>query len=407
MNARELVDRIRSGPSSLMLLKPIRFRPRRSHRSNPCDFNDLLQALQSSETIRDVYLLSRLMIGISEEQWVRLVKTIGSMKGIKYLTLYCEPGSRNFDPFQAVADAINNSHSLTRIVLSIDWRSTSFPNDPSGMFALAKALREHTNLQEFTWVDINPDQLEAMNSAAVDPVLRVLPMCPHLRMVTILTQCGSTDAMKSLLQLQSTTELKVRLNTEQWFAVVDEIRLGRYRVVSLTLIVAHPATRSEATEAVKAVASAIKLDQTLEHLTLVMQDVFTDEAGMVLAEALTVNKHLRTIGLSGSTFRVQAYKAFSAMLRVNTSLILKLPPFKKAGADEKLLASRTQMVIEQRLNKAGRGGLMVPKKTTREEYVDALHRLDTINVNKNHAFRLSCLHSLLRLNPSVICVSRK
>jgi hypothetical protein len=407
MNACELVDHIRSGPASLRLCTPLRFRPRRLHRYNPCDFNDLLKALRCSETIRNVFGLSRLTMGISEEQWVRLVKTIGSIKGLEYLTLNCTPGSHDFDPFHAVADAVKNAHSLVRLIASVNWRSPSFPRDPSGMFALAKALRQHTNLQEFTWLDsCSPGQLKAMNSA-VDPVLRALPACPHLRKVSILTECGSADGMKNLLQLQSTTDLCVRLNTEHWLPVVDEIRLGRCHVVSLTLIVALEATRSEATEAVKALASAILLDQTLEHLTLEMEDVFTDEAGVALAEALTVNKHLRMITLPVAALGVEAYEAFSAMLRVNTSLVLMLPSFETAGADEKLHASRKQMVIEQRLNKAGRGRLMVSKETTREDYVDALHRLNTCNVDDSHAFRVSCLYSLLRLNPSVLCVSER
>jgi hypothetical protein len=48
MNPRELVDHIRSGPTKLVLGKPLRFR--RRTRSNPCDFNEFLQALRSSET---------------------------------------------------------------------------------------------------------------------------------------------------------------------------------------------------------------------------------------------------------------------------------------------------------------------------------------------------------------------
>jgi hypothetical protein len=52
MNPRKLVDHIHSGPAELVL--EIRLRFRRRTRSNPCDFNEFLQALRSSETIRDV-----------------------------------------------------------------------------------------------------------------------------------------------------------------------------------------------------------------------------------------------------------------------------------------------------------------------------------------------------------------
>jgi hypothetical protein len=94
---------------------------------------------------------------------------------------------------------------------------------------------------------------------------------------------------------------------------------------------------------------------------------FTNEAGVALAEALTVNTTLRMISLNAECSFVYdelgapAYEAFSAMLRVNTSLVLKLPTFKTDGADAKPLESRNEMVIEQRLNKVGRGKLFAPR----------------------------------------------
>jgi hypothetical protein len=66
MNPRELVDHIRSGPAAVYLDEPLRFR--RRTRSNPCDFNEFLQALQSSETIQWVYSDSQLELGITEDE---------------------------------------------------------------------------------------------------------------------------------------------------------------------------------------------------------------------------------------------------------------------------------------------------------------------------------------------------
>jgi hypothetical protein len=56
-----------------------------------------------------------------------------------------------------------------------------------------------------------------------------------------------------------------------------------------------------------------------------MENGFTDEAGVALAEALTVNKTLRMIPLSEATLGIQACEAFNAVLRVNTSIVLNLP----------------------------------------------------------------------------------
>ena len=103
------------------------------------------------------------------------------------------------------------------------------------------------------------------------------------------------------------------------------------------------------TEAVKAIASAIRLDHNLKSLALHIWNDFTDEAGVALAEALTVNKTLRSIALSTflhpnhpvrnkATFGAVAFEAFSAMLRVNTSLVLAThPPVDSATADEGLI----------------------------------------------------------------------
>jgi hypothetical protein len=90
-------------------------------------------------------------MGISEDEWVLLVKTLGSIKDLQRLEFYCMPGSRRFHPFQAVADAVNNAQSLRNLEIYIE--SETFPGDPSGLIALANSLREHPALQEFTWFD--------------------------------------------------------------------------------------------------------------------------------------------------------------------------------------------------------------------------------------------------------------
>jgi hypothetical protein len=108
---------------------------------------------------------------------------------------------------------------------------------------------------------------------------------------------------------------------------------------------------------------------------------------VALAEALTVNKTLRTItvetvqdadDLLGDELSAPAYEAFSAMLRVNTSLVLELPPFDDEFDDEIIIDSRNQMRIEQGLNEVGRGRLLSLSQTPRKEWVDALNQLNLV-----------------------------
>jgi hypothetical protein len=119
MNPSGLVDHIRSGPEELLLDKPLRFR--RRMRSNPCDFNEFLQALRASETIRTVDCGPHTELEITEDKWELLVKTLGRIKHIEHLELCSRAGYQDFRPFQAIADAIKIAHSLCK--LRISYRS--------------------------------------------------------------------------------------------------------------------------------------------------------------------------------------------------------------------------------------------------------------------------------------------
>jgi hypothetical protein len=173
MNARELVDHVRSGPAELVLDKPLPHFRRRT-RSNPCDFNEFLDALQSSETIYTAACSSHRQLGIPEDEWVLLFKTLGRIRYMQTLTLWCAVGSRDFHPFQAVAEALHNAHSLCMLIVVLQDRT--IPRDSTGMIELVNALRVHTTLEEFMWVD-SCVPLESAQSTVLDPVLRALPAC--------------------------------------------------------------------------------------------------------------------------------------------------------------------------------------------------------------------------------------
>jgi hypothetical protein len=87
-----------------------------------------------------------------------------------------------------------------------------------------------------------------------------------------------------------------------------------------------------------------------------------------------INTTLHLINLSDTVYQcgrykailgIPTYEAFTALLRVNTSLDL-LPPFDITGADARLLECHDQLRTEKR-----------PHHMTREEWVDALHKLSS------------------------------
>jgi hypothetical protein len=373
MNPRELADHIRSG----RLDTPVRFR-----------------------------CYPHQELGITEHEWVLFVKALGNIKGIEQLIFVCKPGSRDFYPFQAIAEAVTNAQSLT--YLKVVSSPETWNRDQSGLVMLGNALRQHSSLVDFSWFDIcSPDE-ESQNTT-LDPVLLALPACPHLRKVNISTRYAGADAVRNLLQLPTDTALRLALIPDHWLTVADEIRQGRCDRKELHLCMLQNSS-SEATEALQAVASAIRIDRKLEHITLKMENGFTDEAGVVLAEALTVNKTLRKIKLAVSmrpNFRVRnkahlgvhAYEAICAMLRTNTNLWLSVPPLcTTSSRDERIIESRKQMRIEQRLNTVGRGTLLSSSNTPREAWVDALQELNSKNIDD--PLKVSCLYSLLQSSPA-------
>jgi hypothetical protein len=213
-------------------------------------------------------------------------------------------------------------------------------------------------LENFSWIDICSLQ-EAQQDISLDPVLQALPACPHLKHATIFTKCASTDTVRNLMHSPRLTSLSLKLNTEHWLAVANEIQHGRNKIRVLGLAM-FEGTSSEATAALKAIASAIRRDRNLVGLMVGLTNGFMDEEGVALAEALTVIKTLRWVVLADTstdvhtraTLGARAYEAFSAMLRVNTSLTrLDLPPLDRAGGDQRLVESYDQMRIEQGLNK--------------------------------------------------------
>jgi hypothetical protein len=106
-----------------------------------------------------------------------LIKTIGRIKDIQHLGFCCTPGSCGFHPFWAVAGGVNNAQSFSKLDMLLG--RGSFPKDPSGLTALANALREHTAMREFTWFD-HCHQLVAVQEDTLDFLLRTLPACPNL-----------------------------------------------------------------------------------------------------------------------------------------------------------------------------------------------------------------------------------
>jgi hypothetical protein len=86
-------------------------------------FDDFLGELQSNDTLRVVKCATHIKLGISVDNWARLVVAIGGIRRLSdlHLVLYCKQGNDPVDNYQIVANAVAGFFTLRTEAL-YNWR---------------------------------------------------------------------------------------------------------------------------------------------------------------------------------------------------------------------------------------------------------------------------------------------
>jgi hypothetical protein len=420
MTPNELIGHINSGTRELVLNFPLNLR--RRSRTN-LDFDDFLVELESNNTLRAVVCATPTELGISVDNWARLVVAIGGIRHLEALSLvvFSTRAAVILNRYQIVANTVSRARSLR--VLKIELFGIGHrAADDVGMIALTIQLREHEALRAFTWRDFTVGWMHG-NGTSLDPVLVALRTCPQLQEVDITSGCASAVVMADLQQSALQT-LRLVLNMDQWSPVTNGIRDGLCRVRKLILCIYRddgPIFLDQleafllrtADELVEALAMAIEPDNNPSLTTLAIDFPVGSNIGIPaaanLATALTVNRTLCEFSVASANFEADSYDAFSDMLSVNTGVVLILPGL-SIPAEENLANSHTRMEIEQRLNLAGRRRPLSPNNpaslnAARLVWVDVLDALqfDNGDGDGDH-FLLSCLYKLIRDDPTMTII---
>ena len=399
MHTQELLDYIQSGPEELKLNFRLHFRPR----DRSCSFDDLLDALRANRTIRKVGCHTDMELGVTESEWCRLVRALGSIQGLKRLAVAWRNGSLGFHPLQVVARAVDSANSLHDLTI---FSSAYEQSDPAGEVSLARSLRQHRTLKDFCL-------FAYMQTTTRSPQLIAAAAC--LRQVRIVNQNLTRDDVRCLSRSLSINKLILEGGVDSWLVIADEIRNGFFRPETLVLVRTTASSAFETAEAIQVILGAIECNSSLRKLSLYSTTGFSDEMGVALAKALTVNTTMVWIDLQNTyttsnsayhpsqppnTLGAEAYKEFIAMLKINMNVRLKLPNL-KSDADSETRVQQSLMRIESNLNEAYCGSLVTSNQTTREEWVNALQRLNDSCKNDGASFHLSCVYSMLQRNPSL------
>jgi hypothetical protein len=115
----------------------------------------------------------------------------GRIRDIENLEFNILSGSRDFHPFQTIADGVNNTQSLNAVNLCLE--SHEILTDSSKLTAFANAIREHKNLEEVKLCEYSR-KVEAARSALLDPVLRALSLSRLTR-----NQCSNCNPVFAVL----------------------------------------------------------------------------------------------------------------------------------------------------------------------------------------------------------------
>jgi hypothetical protein len=428
MKPYELFDKIRlNNPSELELKHTLRFR--RRSRSNPCSFDDLLQALQSNESIHTVRCQGDISLGITQEEWFLFVETLGRIRGLRQLS-FLGQNVPNVPPAQAVANAVGGARLLRTLQIGegviIFGSRAGFVDLCHNIGSCCLELEEVDWQGKFRSTWDNRENPAANN--CLDPLFRALALCPRLKRIRVWT-----DAVNYVTP-QAVRELLVRspddspcnvlecldLKTTEWEAIAEQLGKDSCRIIKTLKL---STLRCPGSSAV-ALARAVGQNHHLESLTLQLGTGFTDAIGVALAQALQVNTTLQELvlieqwdnGFRGTDLMdIAAYQALRKMLRVNTSVVLKLPVrikvYEWGGTPpDSVRPYYDRMRIEMRLNAAGRGGLMLAdSQVSRAAWVNTLHELLTLDDDVHRDIddlRVDCVYTLLKLNPSLCLINR-
>jgi hypothetical protein len=415
MKPYELFDLIRlNNPNELELKHTLRFR--RRSRSNPCSFDDLIQALRSNESIHTVRCQGNVSLGITQEEWFLFVQTLGTIPGLRQLS-FLGQDVPNVPPVQAVADSVGSARKLRKLQIG---EGVILFGSRAGFLALCRNIGTSClDLEQVEWQGKFRSTWEIRanrDTNCLDPLLDALSICPRLQKVGVWTDAVNyvtPQAVRELL-VRSPVLKCLDLKTTEWEAVAEQIGQDSCRIKTLKLSTLRcPGSGAEA------LARAVGHNRHLQSLTLRVGTGFTDAVGVALAQALQVNTTLQELVLvdqwdygfrTTDHMNISAYQALRKMLRVNTSVALKVPALDSRWSSDVADTVRPyydRMRIEMRLNAAGRGGLMmVGSQASKAAWVNTLQELIVQGDDDDDDLQVDCLYTLLKLNPSICQLDR-
>lgn len=289
-------------------------------------FQELLEALCSNETVRSVNISLRFLLGMSEEEKIRLYRGLGSLPMLKNLEM-SSSGLTGLG-LKVVTEALHCAQNLVSLAInSIHFRDTvyyrSFGTINSGngdFLEFCNALRGLGKLESVSLVDVE----DCFDLNALANSLSTLSALKHLSIKAFAFSFLSEPRLSrnSLLALARSPTLQT--------LSLKRLQLARFLPEVLFSLQNNRTLKSLSLEGYQmdrdcgfALAQLLQINQTLQDVH-VGYNTLPDDCGVAIANALTNNRAIQVFDFSANNLERKSSFAFRDLLMSNTSSLVYL-----------------------------------------------------------------------------------
>ncbi|CAB9526914.1 expressed unknown protein [Seminavis robusta] len=377
------LDRVRRNDDRLSTLQLIL--------SGAVDLAALKEVLRVNTKVSEViiYVDESFLVELPVEETHDLFRTIGGMPNLQKLGFHSQSGSSGVLSIQALIAITSHATRMVHFGIS----DVALWGSQADFQLWATQLQTQLFLQSFCVCEC--ELLEPSKECPLDPLLTVLSILPSLE--ALFLQAATPNALG---QVSPEAVGAIGMAPQ-----LQDLRLGNFElkhghVVQMAKVLPSNAVLTELKldasvefhrETAVAMAKILRYNRRLKSLELGLTSMMPDDCSVVLAESLKYNTTLESFTLSrgaNARFRPTISKAcqaaFVEMLHQNyvleTLVLFQRFPVKK------------EFKLYLTLNKYGRGKLLMSHASEREDWIQAIHK-----VNDD----LDSIFYYLSINPSL------
>lgn len=361
------LDRVRRNDDRLSTLQLIL--------SGAVDLDALKEVLRVNTKVSEViiYVDESFLVELPVEDTHDLFRTIGGMPNLQKLGFHSQSGSSGVLSIQALIAITSHATRMVHFGIS----DVALWGSQADFQLWATQLQTQLFLQSFCVCEC--ELLEPSKECPLDPLLTVLSILPSLE--ALFLQAATPNALG---QVSPEAVGSIGMAPQ-----LQDLRLGNFELKhkhmeQMAQVLPHNTVLTELkldachefhVDTARSLAKILRHNRRLKSMELGFTQMMNDDCAVILAKSLHYNSNLESFTLSrgaGARFRPTISKvcqaAFVEMLHQNycleTLVLFQRFPVKK------------EFKLYLTLNKYGRGKLLMNHSTQKENWIQAIHKVN-------------------------------